>query len=47
MEKNESSINFVTLDDAAVMMHELFLSLQKAGFTEIQALRLVLGLSRD
>lgn len=47
MENQNSSVNFVTLDDAAVMMHELFLSLQKAGFSETQALRLVLGLSRD
>ena len=45
--EDKSSVNYVILDDATVMMHELFVSLQKAGFTETQALRLVLGLTRD
>jgi hypothetical protein len=45
--KEESRLHYTTLDDATVMMHELFLSLQKAGFSETQALRLVLGLTRD
>lgn len=45
--EDKSSVNYVILDDATVMMHELFVSLQRAGFTETQALRLVLGLTRD
>jgi hypothetical protein len=31
-----------TMDEAAVTMHEVFLSLQRAGFTEKQAFELVL-----
>lgn len=30
-----------TMDEAAIALHELFLSLQRAGFTEQQALYLV------
>ena len=45
--EDKSSVNYVILDDATIMMHELFVSLQRAGFTETQALRLVLGLTRD
>lgn len=36
----------ITLDQSSVMLHEMFLSLQQAGFTEAQALHLVAQMLR-
>jgi hypothetical protein len=47
MDEPNNIVQFATLDIAAVSMHELFESLQRAGFDETQALKLVIGLSRD
>jgi len=43
-EQNTPIGYFATLDTATISMHEMFVSLVKAGFTENQALKLVLGL---
>lgn len=47
MDEANNLVQFGTLDIAAVSMHELFQSLQKAGFDEAQAIKLVLGLVRN
>lgn len=41
------SLGYYTLDTAAIAMHEMYHSLLKAGFTETQALALVVGLTRE
>lgn len=34
---------FTTMNEGAIAAHEMFLSLKKAGFTQEEALELVLG----
>jgi hypothetical protein len=41
------SMGYPTMESAAIAMHELFLSLTKAGFDENQALFILVGLTRD
>jgi hypothetical protein len=35
------------MESAAIAMHELYLSLMKAGFSEKQALSLIVGLTKE
>lgn len=39
--------DFNTITTAAVAMHEMFTSLLEAGFTEEQALRILIGVARQ
>jgi hypothetical protein len=41
------SLGYFTLDSAAIAMHEMYQSLLKAGFTETEAIALVVGLTRE
>lgn len=38
---------FYTLDLAAIAMHEMYHSLLKAGFSDSQAIALVVGLTKE
>jgi len=40
-------IGYPTMESAAIAMHELYLSLIKAGFSEKQALSLIVGLTKE